>query len=335
MSSFSSASASASASQSAPAALPVSSKGADTLVARRRELIEIGVPAARLRRRDLHRPLRGVLLEPGSAVNPVSFEAQVKSLQHLLRPGMFLSGRTAARVYGIPLVGRHTLLEVGAIRPIKPPNRTGVVRGHQLRPGVLLELPRGPAWLPTTPEAWALLARSTSLAGLVMAGDFLISGSRRWAEPLSSIGELTAAAQRFEGTSGTLLRRRALPLLRTGVESPAESLVRLTIIDAGLPEPQTQCPVLAEGRLFSADLGYPQWRIAIEHEGSYHFEGGVEQARRDIERHEAMAAAGWIVLRTTAVDLRNPRNFIARLARAIEAVSGQLVGNAEARVTMP
>lgn len=302
--------------------------------ARPQELMRAGVHRERLRRSDLTRPIYGVLLLPGKSHPRDAFEAQVKSLQHLLRPGMFLSGRTAARLYGIPLMGRDKLLEVGAIRPMKPPNRTGTVRGHQLRAGALLELPRAPVWLPTTPEAWALLARSTSLPGLVMAGDFLISGPRRWAEPLSSLDELTAVARRFEGTSGTLLRRRALPLLRTGVESPAESLVRLAIVDAGLPEPQTQCPVLVEGRLFSADLGYPQWRIAIEHEGSYHFEGGVEQARRDIERHEAMAAAGWIVLRTTAVDLRDPRDFIARLARAIEAVSGQLVGNTEARTTM-
>lgn len=98
--------------------------------------------------------------------------------------------------------------------------------------------------------------------------------------------------------------REALPLLRTGVESPAESRTRLLIVGAGLPEPQTSCPVVVRGRTLWADLGYPEWKIAIEYDGEYHFTGGVNRARWDNERIEAMIDAGWRVLRVTALDLQ-------------------------------
>jgi len=98
-----------------------------------------------------------------------------------------------------------------------------------------------------------------------------------------------------------------------------ESRLRLLILAAGFSEPETSCPVPVAGEILHADLGYRELKIAIEYEGSYHFEGGAEQARRDIARHEAMRAAGWNVLLVTALDMRDPRNFLSRLVAALGA----------------
>ncbi|MBN9612801.1 MAG: hypothetical protein J0H64_04975 [Actinobacteria bacterium] len=107
-------------------------------------------------------------------------------------------------------------------------------------------------------------------------------------------------------------------MLRSPVDSPPETLLRLLIVDAGLPEPMVNCPVRVGGRVLHADLGYPQLKIAIEYEGGYHFDGGHTQARRDVHRWEAMHDAKWRVLRVTALDLQDPRAFLARLAAAIQ-----------------
>lgn len=69
--------------------------------------------------------------------------------------------------------------------------------------------------------------------------------------------------------------------------------------------------------MLHADLGYPQWRIAIEYDGMYHFENGAKQLKFDAARYERMREAGWTVLQLTSLDLKAPREFLDRLAKAI------------------
>ena len=286
-----------------------------------RSLRESGVSAARLSRSDVDRPLRGVV-RVGRDMPPADFAVRVEALRLILRDGQFFSRWTAAAILGIPVRRDDAFLHVGAIRSQRPPRRSEI-RGHQISAGVLLSGPAPPSFLPHPSDVWALLGAVATQDELVVAGDYLISGASRWETPVATRDDLAGAALRFAGCSGVGNLARALPLIRTGVESPAESRMRLLIVRAGLPEPQTSCPVQVHGRTYVADLGYPHWRIAIEYEGAYHFANGVEQARRDNERVEAMRDAGWRVLRMTALALRDPRRGIARLRRAIaEATVG-------------
>jgi len=247
------------------------------------------------------------------------FWKRVAALSLKLRTGQFFSRRTAAKLHGLPVTRfrDEARIEVGAIRPIRPPRRPQV-EGHQLKPGALLSMPRQPNWLPSVEESWCLLAQVSSKVELLAAGDFIVSGADRFAEPFSSLTALREAAQRFRGCTGSVLLHETLPLIRTGVESPMESELRLIIVEAGLPEPRTCCPVQCRDRLRYADLGYPKLRIAIEYDGAYHFGGhAVEQSRRDIARARAMESAGWRVLRVTVHDLRAPRAFLSELGHAI------------------
>lgn len=214
-------------------------------------------------------------------------------------------------------------LEVASIHPYNPPRRPEIA-GHRVRFGsVVFGTWRGlPIASPV--DTWCMLSAIIPLDGLVAAGDFMLTGRRRIGvrgggrqAPLAVKDELAEACSRHKGMAGAGLRRRALPLLRAGVDSPAETKVRLIVIGAGLPEPQVNCPVPVRGRVLHADLAYPHLKIAIEYEGRYHFVGGEEQARWDVERWELMHEAGWRVLRVTARDLRDPRGFLERLTRAM------------------
>ena len=308
-----------------PRLAPLSAPGIKGPVATVPELITSGVPPGRLYARDISRPFRGLICAPG--LDPADFEVRIAALRKLMYSGRFLSRRTAARALGVPLLGDSSrgpasLAEIGAIRPAKPPQRRGLA-GHQVRREVLERVPdEASSWLPPPADVWGLLAPVSTVTGLVVAGDAIVSGPRRSAAALCGIADLARAAERFAGGTGAARLREALPLIRTGVESPAESQVRCLVVADGLPEPQTCCPVPVDGRILHADMGYPELRIAIEHQGAYHFTEGLERARRDNERFEAMQDADWRVLLSTAHDLRDPRRFLARLRRAIaEAVA--------------
>lgn len=64
----------------------------------------------------------------------------------------------------------------------------------------------------------------------------------------------------------------ALGLVDPGAQSPRESYLRLLLIDAGLPRPQTQVPVPGADGLPVAylDMGRPEWMVAVEYDGDHH-----------------------------------------------------------------
>ena len=293
---------------------PINAPGLKTDVVHVSQLRAAGVKHWRINARDLDAPMRGTRASP--AVDGSTFEARAGAMQLLLSKGQFLSRRSAAQLLKMPIQDHRGPLEVGAVRPRRPPERPQVV-GHQVQPGLLATTPEAPLWLPSPEETWALLAPVTSKKNLVVVGDHLISTTRKSTGPGCTIEQLTEAVGRFTRCRGVERLREALALVRPGVASPPETLLRLLIVEAGFPEPVTNCPVQTFERELHADLGYPQWCIAIEYDGAYHFENGAPQAKFDDERRESMRDAGWIVIQLTSLSLRSPGRFLRRLAREI------------------
>lgn len=285
------------------------------------ELLSLGITPGRLRANDLKRVTRGVYVSASNELD--SIVDRCRAFLPALAPGQFFSRRTAAELYGLP-VDRCDLLDIGAFFPSRAPKRAEV-HGHRMRTGTVAieEFSRLPVASPA--DTWCLLAAVLPHEDLVIAGDALLTGRRRIGSggsrfaPLATLDDLAVTSERHRGTTGTRARARALPLLRWPVDSPAETRLRLTLRGAGLAEPRVNCPVVVSGRTLHADLGYPEQKVAVEYDGLYHFIGGEEQARRDVERWELMTDAGWRVLRATARDLRLPQPFLLRLARALHA----------------
>ncbi|OBA75396.1 hypothetical protein A5641_25575 [Mycobacterium sp. 1554424.7] len=114
-------------------------------------------------------------------------------------------------------------------------------------------------------------------------------------------------------TPGLRRLETALELVDPGSQSPRESYLRLLLIDAGLPRPQTQIPVLdADGiPVAHIDLGWEEYLVGVEYEGDRH----QTDRRRyvyDIQRLETLERMGWIIVRVVAED---PRANIVRRAR--------------------
>jgi hypothetical protein len=99
-------------------------------------------------------------------------------------------------------------------------------------------------------------------------------------------------------------------------ESPPESWVRVACIRAGLPTPTPQFVVMEDGEyLGKVDLAWPEAKVVVEYEGAYHFDG--LQIVKDDARYERLVAAGWRVIRVSAVDLRNLEALVERIAEAL------------------
>lgn len=113
-------------------------------------------------------------------------------------------------------------------------------------------------------------------------------------------------------------RAQMLLALATGeAESPPESILRLIVVEAGLPVPEAQYEITTvDGRkLYVLDLAWPELRIALEYDG---YAAHEHRQDNDAERDARMAARGWITIRATAADLRDSRRLLAELRGAFE-----------------
>ncbi|WP_308465603.1 hypothetical protein [Rathayibacter soli] len=169
---------------------------------------------------------------------------------------------------------------------------------------------------------WVTLSH-LPLYDLVAVGDYF---ARVWRKegfyrvnpgmpPLASLAQLSAAVEEGRRT-GIRSLRAALPLIRTDAWSRPETWTRLTLTDAGLPEPVLNRDQYDRYGDFLAcvDLAYPALKIAIEYQGQHH----AAQYARDIERVERMRAEGWIVIQVSSVLLfDHPAELVRRVRAAL------------------
>ncbi|HEY2450179.1 MAG TPA: hypothetical protein VGI49_15380 [Mycobacterium sp.] len=129
------------------------------------------------------------------------------------------------------------------------------------------------------------------------------------------MADVELLADRYKGRRGIRRARAAVSLVDAGAESPRESWLRLILVRAGFPAPQTQIPVYDEyGQLVAVlDMGWEQIRLAVEYDGDHHWTDR-RQFTKDIKRAEAMADLGWIHVRVTAGDTEG--GVIARVSAA-------------------
>jgi hypothetical protein len=261
----------------------------------------LGVSVARLSARDLCAPFHGIRQRVAMADDTTG--ARCLAYAPRLTAAQFFSHVTAADLWDLPLPrSDERPLHVSAIPPAREPRTPGVI-GHRLAMGFEhLTLRRGLP-VPSIAETWAQLGGVLGVDRLVAAGDAILTRAD------ADIDDLAAAAHRLRRQGAEKLRT-ALPLLRKGAESPRESIVRVILLSAGLPEPELNW-TLTDGRgkfIARLDMAYPVFRVAVEYDGRQHTD--VAQFRRDADRWPAIAAAGWLLIRVVDHHLVEPENRI-------------------------
>jgi hypothetical protein len=129
------------------------------------------------------------------------------------------------------------------------------------------------------------------------------------------IADVEMLAERYKGRRGVRRARTALSFVDAGAESPRETWLRLLLIRAGFPAPQTQIPVHDQyGQLVAVlDMGWENIQLAVEYEGDHH-RTDRRQFNHDIRRAEAVAVLGWAQVRVTSEDTEG--GVVARVATA-------------------
>jgi len=129
------------------------------------------------------------------------------------------------------------------------------------------------------------------------------------------VDDVLAVAESHRHVRG---RRRVpglLDLVDPGAQSPRETWLRLLLVDAGFPRPQTQIPVLSRDGYprYFLDMGWRELKVAAEYDGEQH-RTDLTQYRSDVTRAEYIDSLGWRRIRVLAGHRRD--DIVRRVIRA-------------------
>ena len=104
-----------------------------------------------------------------------------------------------------------------------------------------------------------------------------------------------------------------------GAESPQETRLRLVLTNAGLPRPETQIEFRDRyGRVrVRVDMGWREWKVAVEYDGGVQHWADEHQRSWDIDRIAMLEASGWVVVRVSAEMLSRPGAIVERVRQKL------------------
>ncbi len=128
------------------------------------------------------------------------------------------------------------------------------------------------------------------------------------------VAEVLALSDGKARSRGVRRLRATIRLVDGGAESPQESRLRLLLVGAGVPAPETQIEFFDEYGVarIRVDMGWPQWRVAVEYDGVQHWSNRYQRSW-DIDRIAMLDAMGWVVVRVSAELLTRPDVVVQRV----------------------
>lgn len=290
---------------------------------------EAGVGRNRLSAPDVLRAHRGVQVAAGGPADwrdkPEAQALRARCRAALLAvPGRAMFGSvTAARRWGLPLPTRYQEdepLHVVVRAPTRAPNRPGIAARQISDAGVRRARRSG---LPTVDlhSLFCHLGAVLSEPDLVAVGDalVLVPAFAEDGRPFATVESLADRVRTYRGR-GKANAVRALARVRVGAESRPETLVRLALTDAGLPEPDLNVNLYDPDGTFlgRVDMLFREYRVVVEYDGDHH---RIDRATfdRDIDRLDDLGAFGWRVVRIGRRFFRDPDDAVARVRRALLA----------------
>jgi hypothetical protein len=223
--------------------------------------------------------------------------------------GAILAGYSAAAVHGAKYLPNNAKAELIVTHRVRPP--TGVTVRRRTVSTEDIDTVRGMRVTSAVRTAFDL-CRDLDRDRAVEAVDALYQAT---AMTKADLLDYAGSAARLHGYRGV---SDVVDLTDEGAESIWETRTRLFIVDSGLPRPETQLVIHDEwGRWIGRfDLGYRKWKVIVEYDGDQHFEN--EQRHRDIERWNALSAAGWRLIRVKARQLtRQPELILGHIRQAL------------------
>lgn len=221
-----------------------------------------------------------------------------------------LTGISAAAVLGTKWLDDDRPAELVRVNRHSPPGI--VVRSYHLAAD---ETCHRRGMIVTTPPRTAFdIGRTLPLRQAIPILDALVRATRTKAEDVGALAETK------RGVRGLRQLRTVMELVDGGAESPQESRLRLILVGAGLPKPETQIEFFDDfGEAFiRVDMGWRQWQVAVEYDGVQHWTDPKRRAW-DIERIAILEAMGWTVIRVSAQMMSQPHLIVERVRAKLRA----------------
>ena len=167
----------------------------------------------------------------------------------------------------------------------------------------------------TTPARTFLdLCALLDLEDLVAVADFLICAHNRSFEqpkepviPAPVLRQYVAGMRRMRGLRAA---RRAMELMRIGVDSPRETRLRLILDRAGLPPFTTNYAIKGEPPVWP-DLACEEYKTSGQYEGEIH--KTTQKQLYDRNRDERSAARGWLQVKVYNADMRKGDDYVVEM----------------------
>ena len=223
-------------------------------------------------------------------------------------PGAVVAGSLAADAYRVDLADE--VAEV--IVPSRRRSPAGlVVHEDRLPPHEVAEVDGVRV---TSPVRTALdLARRLPLADGVAMADAL--GRRCRFGP----DALRVMINAHAGVAHLRRARLVVPYVDPLAESLPESRIRVALVVRGVPRPVLQRRVPTSTGVYRLDLSWPGAMLAVEYDGEEH--RSIGRHGDDLDRDASLLDLGWLVLRVTDKQLRDPDALAARVLRHLAARS--------------
>lgn len=265
---------------------------------------------------------RGIWAEPGRAVDGVT----LLWANQLAHPHLVVSHTAAAVLHHIETCTER--VELTEPRSCRPTVHGGVL--HRLPLGADEITTVGGLTVTTVARTMADLLRAGPRDEALVAVESAVSrrpgrgpqAGRR--ESCTTLGEIALAVESGAALQGARAAREWLAMADPKAGSPAESIARLRMNDAGLyPESQVVLITPAGRRVFP-DFLFRERGLAVEIEG-YQWHGSRSQHQRDTARFNEVLACPEVrrLLRFTASDVyRRPGVMIRDIRGALAHLSG-------------
>jgi Protein of unknown function (DUF559) len=221
-----------------------------------------------------------------------------------------LTGLSAAAVLGTKWIDAGRPAELNRIDRRCPPGIVVHSYGLEAREVCVVDRIRV-----TTPERTAFdIGRTLPQQQAIPILDALANATH------FKVADVVALADGKPRARGVRQLRSLLPLVDGGAESPQESRVRLLLVRAGLPPPETQIEFVDEFGVarIRVDMGWREWKVAVEYDGVQHWSDRYQRSW-DIDRIAMLESIDWVVVRVSAEILSRPHVIVERVVARLRA----------------
>lgn len=266
-----------------------------------------GISSKQLRARDVARLSRDTYL-PRSLLGQLP--ERIAAVLLTAPPDAVVSHLTAAAIWGLEIPLQQPDDRVHLTVATGSAVRARADRAVHRSPLTADQVEQRLGFRVTTPaRTWRDLAMVLLPAALLAVTDQLLA---HWC----SRAQLAAALDLRPSGRGSARARSVLPVADPRSDSPMESVLRWFLHTAGVPAPVLQHEIWTPRGRFATDFAWPAMMLLVEFDGDHHRDRRTFVA--DLQRQNALVAAGWTILRFSSADvLGHPERVVAQIERAL------------------